>query len=75
MLTSFYIIGSTILLLIALAKLHDAQAELARLQDESEQMTRDDAAYVHAVALSLAVLLAGLAMFNAPRPESKGSAK
>ena len=74
MLTGFYIIGATALLLIALAKLHDAQAEIARLQDASEQDTRDDAAYVRAASLALAMLLAGLAAWHA-RTEDKGSAQ
>jgi hypothetical protein len=73
MLTSFYIIGATALLLIALAKLHDANAVIARMHDEAEQVARDDAAYVHAAAMSLAVLLAGLATFTTtPNTEGKG---
>jgi hypothetical protein len=72
MLTSLFIIACVTILLIALAKLHDANAELARMHDEAEQVARDDAAYVHAAAMSLAVLLAGLATFNVPPTEGNG---
>jgi hypothetical protein len=73
---ALYVIGSTAGLLLLAARLREAREELARVREEygdRTQAVRDEyAAYAHGVAVSLACLLAGLAVWYAPpRPAPK----
>jgi hypothetical protein len=73
---ALYVIGSTAGLLLLAARLRLAREELARVREEygdRTQAVRDEhAAYAHGVAVSLACLLAALAVWYAPpRPASR----
>ena len=75
MIEALYVIGSTAAVLLLAARLREAREELARVREEygdCTQAVRDEyAAYAHGVAVSLACLLAGLAVWYAPpRPAS-----
>jgi hypothetical protein len=72
---ALYVILSTLMVLVLLARLRAAQGELARVREESgdraQATAREDrAAYAQAVALSLACLLAGMAAWYAPQQPS-----
>jgi hypothetical protein len=73
---ALYVIGSTVAVLLLAARLREAHEELARVREEygdRTQAVQDEyAAYAHGVAVSLACLLAGLAVWYAPpRPASR----
>lgn len=78
MIEALYVIGSTVAVLLLAARLREAHEELARVREEygdRTQAVQDEyAAYAHGVAVSLACLLAGLAVWYAPpRPASRPS--
>jgi hypothetical protein len=70
---ALYVIGSTFGLVLLSARLREAHEELARLRGEYDgraQAVRDEySAYAHGVAMSLACLLAGLAMASWYAPQ------
>jgi hypothetical protein len=73
---ALYVIGSTAAVLLLAARLREAHEELARLREECgdrTQAVRDEyAAYARGVAVSLACLLAGLAVWYAPPRPAPG---
>jgi hypothetical protein len=73
---ALYVIGSTAGLLLLAARLREAREELARVREEygdRTQAMRDEyAAYAYGVAVSLACLLAGLAVWYAPPRRASG---
>jgi hypothetical protein len=73
---ALYVIGSTVAVLLLAARLREAHEELARVREECGDRTQavrhEYAAYAHGVAVSLACLLAGLAVWYAPPRRASG---